>query len=86
MNNITEPSKYHPLCLDCANHLIMDNRVLVRREYFEILQRLNDNVKKKILQKKEILYQIKQDPGFYRAIELQIELLKSLYNETTQES
>jgi hypothetical protein len=41
---ITELYSYLLLCMDCANHLILDDRVLVRRNEFERLQRLDKRV------------------------------------------
>lgn len=55
MNNITEPAKYPLLCLDCAGHLIMDSRVLVRRDEYYRLKQLYDNFRCELMRKREIL-------------------------------
>lgn len=70
MNNIIEPAKYPAICKNCANHLIVDGRVLVRRKELERLQRLDKNVRTGLESRKNLLSDIAQ----------------GLYDENTQEN
>lgn len=47
-NPVIAPEDYILACMDCANHLIMDQRLLVKRDEYERLKRLGDNVKNKL--------------------------------------
>jgi hypothetical protein len=48
INVVIAPENYVLVCSDCCNHLIMDQRLLVKRDELERLKRLDENVKLKI--------------------------------------
>jgi hypothetical protein len=38
--SVVEPSKHELVCMDCAHHLIMDRRLLIKRDEYQELMRV----------------------------------------------
>lgn len=50
-----EPSNSPLVCMDCANHLIMDGRVLVKYSEYHRLKRLEENIQKTLTTLKNVI-------------------------------
>lgn len=54
-SDIVFPAEYAFLCTDCACNLIMDNRLIIKHEEYNRLNRLDYNIKKEIIHYKTLL-------------------------------
>jgi hypothetical protein len=89
-NSVLTPVDCAIICGDCQDNLIMDRRLLVRRDEFEKLQKLHENLQKRIKATKGLLA-LNSITKSYAEEEIAevddfITLLESLYNGNPQES
>jgi hypothetical protein len=80
---VIAPEDYVLACIDCATHMIWDQRLVIKRDEYDRLKRLDENIKKEIKELKGLCCSYEtygvNNSAHHKQCKKKLKLLESLY-------